>query len=518
MRPHRDRNGEPAIPPSGIVLSAAVALALAAPAQTAQAQERPDPEDTVYATGALPEDPAALEKRPQTRTFRAFLPASVDLGGRFPPAGNQGKQGSCVGWAVGYAARSYYVSGPGGGRRLGADRIPSPAYIYDSIRRAGAGCNGGSRISDALDLLKKGAVSHAAYPYDPRRCRRPGPQTVAQATRFRIAGWLRVDTRRLDQVKAELAKGHPVVIGVVPDRAFHRLRGRRIWRAGSPDDRRGGHAVTVVGYSERGRYFRIVNSWGPGWGERGFGRIGYATFRRRVKVGFAMRLAAKPAPPKPKPPPVVAKIRLPAVSCGRLRVVTKNGRRAVTGFVGTKADLARVRKAAAQAKAAVAVALRPWPQCETLMTLAKPLAQASRPRIALPKRAWRAGETLSFAVRMTGFQGYLHVAYVQADGRVVNLVRSDPVTLKTHAAKARLAFGDGREGRPKFTVSAPFGKEMIVAIAPRSPLFASRRPLVETERAFLTALRRAIIARPDPTQPERVVSAAFVALETRQGE
>ena len=502
--------------PAGLVLAGAVALA--ATPGSARAQQTPDPEDTVYATGALPEDPAALAKRPQTRTFRAFLPERVDLSHRFPPPGHQGKQGSCVGWAVGYAARSYYVSGPGGGRHLGADRIPSPAFIYDSIRRPGAGCDAGSRISAALDLLKNGAVSWAAYPYDQRRCRRPGPGTVAQATRFRIAGWLRVDTGRLDQVKAELAKGHPVVIGMVPDRALHRLRGRRVWRAGPVDRRQDGHAVTVVGYSERGRYFRIVNSWGRRWGERGFGRIGYDTFQRRVKYGFAMRLAAKPAPPKPKPPPAVQSIRLPAVSCGRLRVATRNGKPAVIGFVGTKSDLARVRRAAAKTNAQVAVAIRPWPQCETLMTLAKPLANANRPAIALPKRAWRAGETLSFAVRMAGFQGYLHVAYLQADGKVVNLVRSDPVTLRTHASRARLPFGDGREGRPKFTVSAPFGREMIVAIASRSPLFAGKRPLVETEREFLTALRRAIVARPDPTQPERVVGAAFVALETKQGE
>ena len=276
--------------------------------------------------------------------------------------------------------------------------------------------------------------------------------------------------------------------------------------------------MPVVGYSERGRYFKVVNSWGRRWGERGFGRIGYGTFQRRVKYGFAMRLAAKPAPPKPKPPPAVQSIRLPVVSCGRLRVATRNGKPAVIGFVGTKDDLARVRQAAAKAKAGIAVALRPWPQCETLMTLAKPLAHTSRPAIALPKRAYRAGETLSFGVQMAGFQGYLHVAYVQADGKVVNLVRSDPVTLRTHAPRAQLTFGDGQEGRPKFTVSAPFGREMIVAIASRSPLFAGKRPQVETEREFLTALRRAIIARPDPSQPKRVVSAAFLALETKQGE
>ena len=164
------------------------------------------------------------------------------------------------------------------------------------------------------------------------------------------------------------------------------------------------------------------------------------------------------------------------------------------------------------------VALRPWPQCETLMTMEKPLARADKPSISLPKQSYRASETLAFDVGMPGFQGYLHVAYLQADGNVVNLVESDALTLSTLPAKTALRFGDGLDGRQKFTVAEPFGNEMIVAIASKSPLFSEDRPLVETEREFLTALRKAIIARPDPGQPERVVSADFVALETKPQE
>ena len=188
------------------------------------------------------------------------------------------------------------------------------------------------------------------------------------------------------------------------------------------------------------------------------------------------------------------------------------------GFVGNRDDLAKVRKAATQSKAGVEVALRPWPQCEALMTIEKPLAALDRPSISLPKSVYRASETLAFKVRMAGFQGYLHVAYIQADGNVVNLAQSDPLTLTTLAERTKLTFGDGLEGRSKFTVAAPFGNEMIVALASRSPLFAEDQPLVETEREFLTALRRAILARPDPTQPERVVAASFVVLETTGGE
>ena len=39
-----------------------------------------------------------LAGRPETPLYRAFLPEEVDLRGRFPPAGRQGSQESCVGW------------------------------------------------------------------------------------------------------------------------------------------------------------------------------------------------------------------------------------------------------------------------------------------------------------------------------------------------------------------------------------------------------------------------------------
>lgn len=506
---------------AGCVFAWTAALAVSMAALHARAQTKPEAEDTLYATGAIPETDEELAGKPRTPLYRAFLPVAVDLRDRFPPAGRQGDQGSCVGWAVGYAARSYYNSGPRGGSGLTADRIPSPAYIYDAIRRPGAPCDYGSRISDALNLLKKGAVAHADYPYDERLCRRPGPDTVARASRFRIADWRVVRAKRLDQVKAELAGGHPVVVGMRPNRDFHRLRGRKVWRAGTPEEDDGHHAVTVVGYSERGQHFTVMNSWGRDWGERGFGWIGYETFRSRVKYGFSMRLETEqPAPPSPKPAPpspVLRDIELPTVACGRRELTQENGKTVVKGFVGNRGDLAKVHKAADRAKAGVAVDLRPWPQCETLMTLEKPLARSGAPTVLLPKRSYRAGEMLSFRVRMAPFQGYLHVAYLQADGKVVNLAGSGAPALTTLPAHAELTFGDGLEGRSRFTVSAPFGKEMIVVLASRSPLFSRHRPLVETEREFLTALRKAIIARPDPKQPARVVSAGFIALETAEG-
>ncbi len=62
----------------------------------------------VMAQGLVREPEELYKSFPVLPTYRDFLPPQSDLSGGFPPAGNQGNQGSCVAWAVGYDLRSYY--------------------------------------------------------------------------------------------------------------------------------------------------------------------------------------------------------------------------------------------------------------------------------------------------------------------------------------------------------------------------------------------------------------------------
>ena len=120
------------------------------------------PDGTPFATGLLPVDRKQYEELPATPLHRDFLPVSVDLSTRFPRPGDQGRMGSCVAWAVGYAARSYYAHSHELRARNSAQDIASPAYIYHSIRPGG--CDEGSYVQSALALLKSGSVSLAAMP------------------------------------------------------------------------------------------------------------------------------------------------------------------------------------------------------------------------------------------------------------------------------------------------------------------------------------------------------------------
>lgn len=485
-----------------------------------------------YATGAELETDAQIESFSSAPTRRAFYPPVVDLSNRFPPPGDQGQQGSCVGWAVGYAARSYYNAKSGRGANLPLSQIPSPAYIYNS--NANGCCSCGMQIFSALDLLKfKGASSLASYPYNEDICSPPASLERKQANGFRIQDWLALrvpsivnsardrDIARLNMVKQELAFGHPVVISLQTTTTF--FAGKGVWPGDGDvmcgEKPCGGHALAITGYNDKKRRFKFINSWSRRWGKDGYGWMTYNAYLKRARASYVMRLSFEPELPKPLPTPTPEdfNIVLPDTKCGGI-IVGREGRRfKITGFVGEEGDIDLIRKAISQrTDVTLDVELRPWPQCETLLTLKDVLSDKRKPTIKLAKKLYREGETLAFDVKMSAYQGYLHVAYIQADGKVVNLVQSSPRTLRTLAPLTELKFGDGLEGRSKFTVGKPFGNEMIVVIASKSPLFDKRRPKVEIERDFLSALRDAIIARPDANSAERLVTADYYVLQTKR--
>lgn len=482
-----------------------------------------------FSMGAIDEPDASFAARPHTPVYRAFLPVRVDLSRFFPLPGDQGKQSSCTGWAVGYAARAYYAQSLE--RRHGQpSNIPSPAYIYNVITSAPGNCHAGSAIPDALDLLKTGALSLADSPYDVRRCEAPSAAERARATDFKIVTWLAVNPPSPDQIKAELAQGNPVIISLRSRPAFHRLRGDTIYSSSSePSD--GSHAVTVVGYDEERQAFRLINSWGLRWGNRGYGWISYGAFVNDVPRAYVMRLAGgenpvqpppTPAPrPQPVPVPNPPPVTFDFVRCGLVDIIQSAKGLEVRGFVGTLTELNQVKERAGELKAAIVdVAVRQWPQCEALMTLARGLRTGHRPHIKVVRPSAEtplpAGSAFVIEVESPVAPSFLHVAYIQADGTAVNLVQAESLSLAATPPHSKLVLGDGRNGGPKFTVSPPLGEEIVIAIASRSPLFADKRPTTETEREFLTALRAAVIARPDPASPERVFSADYDSVKTEE--
>ncbi|MBF0562867.1 MAG: C1 family peptidase [Alphaproteobacteria bacterium] len=254
------------------------------------------------AQGLIREPEPVYRAFPVTPTYRAYLPPEVDLSAHLPPPGNQGQQGSCTAWAVGYGLRSYYE-----GKREGWDlkqnaHQVSPAAVYNLLHDNN-NCQIGTSISDALNLLKnRGAVSLSELPYDPNSCSTRPQQTDS---RWRIDDWQRVDTTRPDDIKGEIANGNPVVFGMDINTDFNTLKAGKTYDDTTTSSR-SGHAMIVVGYSDVRQAFKIQNSWGPWWGDNGLGWVSYRAFAKLSDRAFVMRVSTPaPAPiPVPAPPPL----------------------------------------------------------------------------------------------------------------------------------------------------------------------------------------------------------------------
>jgi len=243
------------------------------------------------------------------------LPPVADLSLRMPPAGNQGNQNSCVGWAVAYGGKSYqekieentsFMNGP----VINTQAVFSPAFIYNQINN---GTDGGSLFTDALNVVsQQGAVKWADMPYNEHNfTQRPTQQQVAKAKKYRIDFWRRVNIADIKEVKAQVNAGYPVVIGVAldqgvsPDGKAANTAGKEYTWNTSKGQEIGGHAMVVVGYSDTKDAFKILNSWGQDWGTNGYFWISYNQFPRVVREGYVMKDAVNGTDKDPKPDPVV---------------------------------------------------------------------------------------------------------------------------------------------------------------------------------------------------------------------
>lgn len=214
------------------------------------------------------------------------LPSSASLLKYAPTRGNQGEQGSCVGWASAYSAYSIIYSAANG-TSPNSYRF-SPAYVFNQIT-ANSYCDG-SYIFDALDLMKsQGILTLDDFPYSESDCSvQPTSAQRKKASQYKILGYNRLtnfaDEVDLEAVKQNVANGSPVVIGMPIGGSFIDFYGTKLWEP-TQDDYAGiysfgGHAMCVIGYDDNyaGGAVQIMNSWGVNWGDNGVFWMPYKDF------------------------------------------------------------------------------------------------------------------------------------------------------------------------------------------------------------------------------------------------
>ncbi|MCB2340182.1 C1 family peptidase [Clostridium estertheticum] len=220
------------------------------------------------------------------------LPAKVDLTSQFPKVDNQGNLGSCVSWATGYADKTYQEGQEWKWPLNTISNIFSPAYIYNQIHVDNSADGGGANFSDAFNILEtQGCTTLADMPYDGNEYAwktTPTAKQKANAAKYKAESWNELPDGNYSAIKAQLANGNPVVIGISVYPDFDKLNASNPIYDQVYGTSRGGHALCVIGYDDTKRAVKIINSWGTNWGINGYGWISYDLIKSQNIEAYTM--------------------------------------------------------------------------------------------------------------------------------------------------------------------------------------------------------------------------------------
>lgn len=269
---------------------------------------------TVRARGLNFLDQSAYQSIPlAVPILRGQLPQRVDLSGSFPAPGDQGDQGSCVGWATSYL-KTYQEKRERDWSLASKAHQFSPAFIFNQIKLSS--CQEGAYFVDALNLLRqKAAATLDVYPYTPTNCSvMPTALTLQSARQYTIADWRRVNVQDPLEVKGQLAAGFPVLIGAIVGPTFSGLIGAAPYKGDVSNT--GGHAMVVVGYDDAKGSYRVINSYGTKWGDNGYFWLDYGAFPKVVVEAYVAQdviLDRTVAVDNQQPTTPVPQVQTPAV-------------------------------------------------------------------------------------------------------------------------------------------------------------------------------------------------------------
>ena len=209
------------------------------------------------------------------RRMPATLPRSVDLRPHCSPVEDQGQLGSCTGNAIAGAVE--FLEKKDGAAFINVSRL----FIYynERVIEHTVNSDSGAMIRDGIkSLMKQGVCSEKKWPYVISKfTNKPSPACFKEALNHQVQAYARLQT--VDEMRACLADGYPFVFGFTVYEGFESPAVAKTGVLPMPNKSKekmlGGHAVLAVGYDDAQQRFLVRNSWGTGWGMRGYFTMPY---------------------------------------------------------------------------------------------------------------------------------------------------------------------------------------------------------------------------------------------------
>ncbi len=201
-------------------------------------------------------------------------PNSIDLRAHCSAIDDQGQIGSCTGHGIAAAIEYLNIKA---GKPLEISRLF--VYYYERLIEGTINSDSGAQIRDGIKATYTyGAPNEALWPYNVAKFKtKPTLSAINDAAKRKVTLYERAAD--FNACIDALANGFPVVIGFSVYSSFESDAVAKTGVMPYPNIKTeqalGGHCVLIVGYDNTSQRFIVRNSWGSGWGDKGYFTMPY---------------------------------------------------------------------------------------------------------------------------------------------------------------------------------------------------------------------------------------------------
>ena len=237
----------------------------------------------IYSPKNLPKyhwtrDPVDTRDQPYQLVSLPTTPATVDLRNYCSAIEDQGALGSCTGNAI---ASAIELIDRKNSKNLEISRLF--IYYQERLLEGTVYYDSGAYIRDGIKACYTyGAPLESIWPYNLKKWAvKPTAAAYSDAKTRKVTGYKKCAD--FAAVKNALAAGTPVIIGFDVYDSFESdavaATGMMPYPNTATEQLLGGHAVCIVGYRDSDQRFIVRNSWGTGWGDKGYFYMPYSVIQ-----------------------------------------------------------------------------------------------------------------------------------------------------------------------------------------------------------------------------------------------